>query len=155
MFKDVKLKGKAGKHSYCTPCNKSYTAKVSAAYYKTHGERIKEQNRQYNKNHPGDRHRRTLNQLYWPHLSSTDAAAEYSRLLTLQENNCAICKRPETRADYRTGRVRGLAVDHDHTTGAVRELLCSGCNLGIGNFQENHDLLIKAAEYIKKHSKTE
>lgn len=50
--------------------------------------------------------------------------AEYERILALQGGRCAICGRKPT------GRMR-LAVDHDHKTGMVRGLLCSGdpsCN---------------------------
>lgn len=51
-------------------------------------------------------------------------AVEYARLLGLQGGRCAICRR-------RPGK-RRLAVDHNHSTGAVRGLLCESCN---------HDLL--------------
>ena len=45
-----------------------------------------------------------------------------------------------------------LAVDHDHATGKTRDLLCSICNGGLGKFQDNPELLIKAADYLRKHS---
>lgn len=45
---------------------------------------------------------------------------EYAALLEAQGGRCAIC-----RAKPKSKR---LAVDHDHKSGAVRGLLCSGCN---------------------------
>lgn len=45
---------------------------------------------------------------------------------------------------------RGCYVDHDHSTGKVRDLLCAKCNTGLGYF-ENKDFLEKAKGYIKKH----
>lgn len=44
----------------------------------------------------------------------------YEALLAIQEEKCAVCGRPETG--------KRLALDHDHTTGAFRGLLCSTCN---------------------------
>ena len=47
---------------------------------------------------------------------------DYLRLLSSQGGGCAICgKTPEQER-------RNLAVDHDHTTGRIRGLLCALCN---------------------------
>lgn len=43
-------------------------------------------------------------------------------------------------------------VDHSHTTGKVRQILCSSCNLGIGKFKESKETLQKAIEYLERHS---
>jgi hypothetical protein len=42
-------------------------------------------------------------------------------------------------------------IDHCHTTGKVRGLLCNGCNTGIGMFKESIPALLKAADYIFEH----
>lgn len=76
---------------------------------------------------------------------------QYENLRSSQQNRCAICERPERRKS-RNGRVMSLAVDHDHGTGRIRELLCHACNLGIGNFEENMTFLQNAIYYLKKHS---
>lgn len=76
--------------------------------------------------------------------------AEYGELLLKQNGACAICKRAET--DTRNGKVKALAVDHDHETGVVRALLCVACNTGLGKFRDDPDLLIEASNYIKHHS---
>lgn len=44
-----------------------------------------------------------------------------------------------------------LNIDHDHTTGKLRGLLCPNCNSGIGKFKESPDLLYAAIEYLKRH----
>lgn len=67
--------------------------------------------------------------------------AEYDALLAEQGGVCAIC-----RQECCTGR--RLSVDHDHETGKVRGILCSNCNIGIGKFKENTDLLLAAINYL-------
>lgn len=41
-------------------------------------------------------------------------------------------------------------IDHCHTTGKVRGILCSGCNLAIGHAKDNPDRLRKLAEYLTR-----
>jgi hypothetical protein len=43
-----------------------------------------------------------------------------------------------------------LCVDHNHTTGEPRGLLCSNCNLGIGQFKERTDLMLEAIKYLNE-----
>jgi len=54
---------------------------------------------------------------------------EYSAMFLRQQGRCAICRRAETR-QYK-GRVRNLAVDHDHETGKIRALLCGASTGGL------------------------
>lgn len=71
-----------------------------------------------------------------------------------QNNSCAICyKTPKTQkpqGNY-TSEYKELAVDHDHTTGKIRALLCDKCNRGLGMFNEDTALLRKAADYLDAH----
>lgn len=41
-----------------------------------------------------------------------------------------------------------LCVDHDHTTGAIRGILCNNCNQGIGQFKDDPELLEFARIYL-------
>jgi hypothetical protein len=75
----------------------------------------------------------------------------YSELLKSQNGTCAICKQPETAT--RMGKVKALAVDHSHQSGAIRGLLCADCNTGIGKLKENIDIFLSAIQYLKYHSR--
>lgn len=39
-------------------------------------------------------------------------------------------------------------IDHCHTTGIVRGILCWECNKGLGNFKDSPELLKKAINYL-------
>lgn len=65
---------------------------------------------------------------------------EYEELLRKQKDVCGICEGKSSD--------RNLAVDHDHTTGRVRGLLCNNCNRALGLFQDSRDILQKALDYI-------
>lgn len=77
------------------------------------------------------------------------SAEEYELLLKAQGGVCAICGRPPE--EVGTGRVKHLAVDHDHAKGGViRGLLCSYCNYRIlKSSTSKPDLLRAAADYLE------
>lgn len=68
---------------------------------------------------------------------------EYNLKLKEQNGGCQICGRPP--------KNKSLAVDHCHTTGKIRGLLCSYCNVGLGHFHDKPELLNKAADYLRKY----
>jgi hypothetical protein len=74
---------------------------------------------------------------------------EYGEKLVEQAGKCAICDQPESH--MRNGKVKALAVDHCHSTGKIRGLLCSDCNTGIGKLKDNPAVLQSAIGYILKH----
>ena len=47
------------------------------------------------------------------------------------------------------GLEKAVVIDHDHKTGNVRGGLCSNCNLGLGHFKDDPDLLRFAALYLE------
>jgi len=74
----------------------------------------------------------------------------YDQMVAIQNNCCAICGQPEKALHNKTKKIQKLAVDHNHTTGEVRGLLCQDCNRGIGKFHENVSSLENAIKYLQK-----
>ncbi|MET4187624.1 hypothetical protein ABIB86_000427 [Bradyrhizobium sp. JR1.7] len=72
--------------------------------------------------------------------------ADYDEMLLAQGGRCAICRTDKPGPEH----YKFLCVDHDHTTGKVRGLLCSPCNVGIGNFSDDPSRLSMAAKYLLK-----
>lgn len=77
---------------------------------------------------------------------------EYQAMFVAQNGVCAICAQPER--DTHSGKVKALAVDHHHETGAMRGLLCSGCNTGLGKLGDDPIRLRAAADYIERFAAT-
>lgn len=75
---------------------------------------------------------------------------EYVQMAVERGNKCDICGRPER--EERGGKLKSLAVDHDHKTGAVRGLLCCACNQALGKFEDSQALLAAAIRYLDKHA---
>lgn len=74
--------------------------------------------------------------------------AEYNALLRKQGGVCAICGMDEPNSHGRTGKKFRLSVDHCHSTGRVRGLLCQKCNRAIGLLGDNPILMRKAISYL-------
>jgi hypothetical protein len=69
---------------------------------------------------------------------------QYDAMLVEQKGCCAICRSSEW------GGKSGVPhVDHDHATGAVRGLLCAGCNHGLGHFADDPARLRAAIRYVE------
>jgi len=68
---------------------------------------------------------------------------EYEQLLLMQGRACAICRWQP----HQDGR-QHLHVDHDHETGRVRGLLCTGCNTMLGRMGDDPALFARAISYL-------
>lgn len=75
----------------------------------------------------------------------------YNDLLKEQDGVCAICRKPETAIDGKTGTLKKLAVDHCHNSKKIRELLCWRCNGTLGKVNDNVELLQAMIDYLNKH----
>lgn len=69
---------------------------------------------------------------------------DYFDMLHKQESRCAICN------THRDDLSRDLALDHCHKTGQIRKLLCQKCNVGLGMFNDDENLIVAALSYLKE-----
>jgi hypothetical protein len=67
---------------------------------------------------------------------------QYERLREKQDGLCAICGNFEEK----------LNVDHEHVSGAIRGLLCSTCNVGLGMMSDDIERLYSAIDYLECHA---
>ena len=70
-------------------------------------------------------------------------AEQYEQMLMAQGGKCAIC------GAYEPGGKRArFCIDHCHTTGDIRGLLCISCNSGLGHFKDDKGRLSAAIAYL-------
>jgi len=77
---------------------------------------------------------------------------EYDSLLEQTNGHCPICNK---RFAMKKGVSKhGPVVDHNHSNGKIRGIVCSLCNVGLGYFQDNPEVLQNAINYLNCNSYT-
>lgn len=122
QFIQVSLKHqKRGRHGWCNDCRRAYQRKA---------------NKEWIKQAP---HLRAASKRKAVLKKYGLTPAQYAELSDKQGGVCAIC-----------GTIENFHVDHCHASGRVRGLLCAKCNRGIGHFNDDPGLLIKAIAYLER-----
>lgn len=62
---------------------------------------------------------------------------QFSDIMNTTGSICQIC-----------GAQEKLCLDHNHSTGWVRGILCHNCNLALGNFKDDYRLMEKGITYL-------
>ena len=124
--------------------NREHCKALSKKRYEENKEELKAKQRAYNKSPIGILNSYLHNILTKFNLTST----QLQDMLDNQVGCCGICNvslvSPDTSKQY--------YVDHDHSTGKVRGLLCHNCNAMIGFAEDNPYNLGQAIEYLKKRT---
>lgn len=68
---------------------------------------------------------------------------DFDKLFAEQGRACKICGSTESKGNGR------FHVDHNHTTGVVRGILCQACNVTLGKMNDDPALLRRAADYLE------
>lgn len=121
--------------------HKGYFAK----WYQDNKEHVKECSRKWREEHKGyyatwyennKEHRKE----YFLKRTYNLTMEEYNQLLENQNNKCRICDE----------NLRRPHVDHDHSNGKIRGILCHTCNSGLGLLRDSRELLCNAITYLDK-----
>ena len=137
---------KSGYHCYCKPC-------------------VKEKNRQWaidNKEQQAlscsnwykkNKKRANLNATRWHYKKYYGISyEEFLALAQTQKNQCKLCNVDLT-FDSTKAKTRAV-LDHCHTTGKIRGVLCNKCNIGLGTFNDDIMLLKAAMIYLENSNQT-
>jgi hypothetical protein len=124
FYSEPRNTGRNGKESRCSQCSRNKTDQ----YRELNSDKVK------------------LQQRISKRKKFTNFTDELYKV-TLEEQGgvCAICK-----TDTPGGRGTFHA-DHNHSNGQTRGVLCHSCNVGLGHFLDNTDLLQAALDYLNKY----
>jgi hypothetical protein len=125
--------------------------KNSEKYYAANKEKAKKRSVDWDRNHPEiarDRkrhwdqtHKKELSMSYM-YRSYGLKKEDYANLMESQDYKCKLCGKE-------LALEKKPCVDHNHKTGFVRGILCSKCNVGLGQFGDSPEFLRRAAKYIE------
>lgn len=73
---------------------------------------------------------------------------DYEEMVKEHDGKCAICG--GLGFELSPGQKLLLVIDHCHSSGIVRGLLCHNCNRGLGLFKDSIESLTKAIDYLKR-----
>jgi hypothetical protein len=73
---------------------------------------------------------------------------EFISIFHYQNGKCAICGLKLPDIDNSTKTRKNTFIDHNHTTGKIRGILCPNCNFGLGNFKDDINILENAIQYL-------
>ena len=141
---------KDGHQAGCKACG----AAQARAWYARNKERSAESNRNWRRNNREYHNERSKKwyreNIHRPEIKAKRKRAAYktkygitdhAQLVDASGGKCALCG----------STPKKLVVDHCHETGAVRDLICQKCNLGLGFFDDDPDSLLRAFRYLHEH----
>jgi hypothetical protein len=133
-----KHSGRYGYSSMCKAHAKAYTREWVAAHPE-----YSRQYEQWRKEHHAERlHARGIKKRYGMGID------DFLGLLESQEDCCLICLgRFDFSGYHKTDK--SPVVDHDHTTGVVRGLICKKCNIALGCFKDSPAVIASALRYLR------
>jgi hypothetical protein len=139
--------------------HKKHVLAYARKYRKKNWEKTIKRQREWFRNHPSykkDENGKTI-QKYLDTSTSCQmlknygiTLKEYDEMFAKQNGLCFICGNPE-KVICKSGKLKRLAIDHNHRTGKIRKLLCDDCNVGLGKFRDNIIVMERAIQYLKDH----
>lgn len=143
--------------SECKPChsasskrwndkNKDHRSKYVKVWHAENKAVVSGHKRKYEQNMSPEQKARRKDYHYWRHLRLNYGVTPeiYAAMLKAQGGLCALCCKPG-----RTGRNGKMDVDHCHTTGRVRGLLCRHCNIALGILGDTPERMEIVMTYVR------
>lgn len=103
-----------------------------------------DQNRKQRERYHKNKHRYKLKTIWDVRLERYGVDQDMFRKMLLEQQSC--CPLCSTVLDDTA------SVDHCHTTGKVRGLLCKQCNMGLGMFYDNIETFERIIDYLKRNN---
>lgn len=135
------------RHRKCQQCGKDYELGVDSSQHKYCSLKCRN-DWHYNKwKSSGGLRDKVKIRSYWLKHTYGITIEDYENLLEAQGNRCAICGITEP-SGY------NWHVDHCHSKGHIRGLLCSKCNQGLGLFNDNTEVMRNAIKYLEDRNES-
>ena len=116
-------------------------ARKNRERHRANNKRWRQENQEYLREYR--RKNRHQQRKSWIKLNYGLSWNEYEAMFDAQDGKCAICGSPNP------GRgAHWFDVDHDHRSGRVRGLLCHSCNVGLGAFKDDLEIVRRAVQYM-------
>lgn len=131
------IRSKDGHDGQCKACCKEYWSRPDVA------ERQRKYHRERSRRKYDSTKRRNIN-LKQNHNITLE---KFHEMLDAQSGKCEICQK-----SFKSDRGRGIAVDHDHSTGKIRGILCIHCNTILGQAFDNKEILKNAMLYLDRYT---
>ncbi len=147
------MKDNEKRNAYAREWRKNNAEKLreqAKARYLANPEKYKKKTREYVLNYIKNNPNANRNKHYKKRYGIT--VEQYEEMAAAQEYLCAICQLPESKK-RKDGTTSILAVDHDHITGAIRKLLCAGCNHMLGNIENKKIPMHRIESYLMEFPK--
>jgi len=131
-------------HKKCTACKKALDVKDFGSHANSNGIRYyrskcRRYSVKYQRAHSSTEKAKQRRRRYEAKRSYGITPDEFDLLFERAKNSCEIC-----------GGKDRLSIDHCHTLGAVRGVLCRRCNLGLGAFDDDPTRLLSASSYLDR-----
>jgi len=121
--------------------HKEHLQKYGKEYRQKNLDKVREQSRNSSMKYSSDKKK-----VNWRKYAYGITKEEYDNLLVASNNKCAICGN-----EFEPTRRNEPCIDHDHETQQIRGLLCRYCNIGLGHFKDDPEVLEKAAIYLRRN----
>lgn len=150
-------KNKTTKDGHGREC-KQCAAERSKAMRKADPEKFRERGKKWRETNPNyvtqwkqRNKKRTKTQKRKDYLKSTYGISleQYEDMRVAQQYRCYVCNKHED--EVSNAGPTALNVDHCHSTGVIRKLLCMSCNIALGKVNDDVEILQRCIDYIKEH----